>query len=50
MSVEADNIEHERELETDNEQQIELLKAILAGIALIANVTPEELIELAKGL
>ena len=50
MSVEADNIEHERELETDNEQQIALLKAILTGIALIANVTPEELIELAKGL
>ena len=50
MSFEPDNINHEREVENDAEQQIRLLKAILAGIAIIANVTPRELIELAKGL
>ncbi len=50
MSIEADNIDHEREVENDAEEQIKLLKAILAGIAIVANVTPRELIELAKGL
>ena len=50
MSFEADNPEHEQELESDNEQMIALLKAILTGIALIANLTPEELTELSKGL
>ena len=50
MSFDPDNDEHETELESDNEQIIALLKALLAGMALVANVTPEELIELAKGL
>ena len=50
MSFDPDNIEHEREVENDAEEQTKLLKAILAGIAIIANVTPDELIELAKGL
>ena len=50
MSIEAESKEHQTELETDNEQKIAILKAILAGIALIADVSPEDLIELAKGL
>lgn len=50
MSFEANNIEHEREVETDNEEVISLLKAILVGIALISNTTPEELIDLSEDL
>jgi len=50
MSLEAESKGHEQELENDNEQMMALLKAIIAGVAIVANVTPEELIELAKGL
>ena len=51
MSTEAENLEHERELEQDNEEQLVILKAILVGIAQVTGtLTPEELIELAKGL
>ena len=37
MSIEADNKEHEEELEVDNDQIIKLLKAILLGIEIISN-------------
>lgn len=50
MSNNLDNADHEREVESAAEQQLKVLKAILAGIAIVANVTPEELTELAKGL
>lgn len=50
MSFDPGSPDHETELETDNEQIIALLKAILAGIAEISDSTPKELIELAKGL
>ena len=43
MSIEAENVEHEDELESGNEQIIRLLKAILIGIEIIAS--SENLIE-----
>jgi len=49
MSIDADNQQHEQELETDNEQIITLLKAILCGISQIGTLTPEELIAISKG-
>lgn len=50
MSIDADSSQHEQELETDNEQIISLLKAILLGISQIGTLTPEELISMTKGL
>lgn len=37
MSFKPDNPEHEDEIESDNEQIISLLKAILIGIEIIAD-------------
>ena len=50
MSANAEPVEHQKELEQDNEEQLDILKAILVGIALVADVKPKELIALAKGL
>ena len=37
MSIEADDIEHSRSLESQNDEIIRLLKAILLGIGVISN-------------
>ncbi len=50
MSETGESLEHEKELEDNNDQQMAVLKAILAGIALIADKDVKDLIELAKGL
>ena len=58
MSFQADssnddddsNAGHESEIEQNGEEQIKLLKAILAGIALVSSTKPTDLIELAKDL
>ena len=45
MSFEPGSKEHEVSAETDNEIIIKLLKAILIGIAMIADSTEESLID-----
>jgi len=51
MSLEAESKDHERELQTDNEEIILLLKAVLVGIAQVTGtMTPKELIALAEDL
>ena len=43
MSFEADSVEHERSIGSQNEEIIKLLKAILLGIEMLADA--DELIE-----
>ena len=49
MSVNLDDQDHERTLESLLEQQEKLLFAIVTGIALMNDLTPKELIELSEG-
>ena len=46
MSFEADNVEHERSVEERLEQLEVLMAAMVAGIALMNDLTPKQLIEL----
>lgn len=50
MSIEAESIDHERDIETSAEEQVRLLKAVIAGLALILDVEPELLIKIAEDL
>lgn len=50
MSIEADDIEEQRAIQSQLEEMTRLLGGILAGIALMHNLTPAQLIELAEGL
>jgi len=47
MSIEAESKDHERDIETSSEEQVKLLKAVIAGLALILAVEPELLIKIA---
>lgn len=50
MSIEADNINEQRAIQSQLEEMTRLLAGILAGIALMNGLTPSQLIELAEGL
>ena len=50
MSFEPDNIVHERSIEGQLERINRLLAALVAGIALMNDLKPEQLLELSKDL
>jgi len=50
MSFTPDNTEHERTTEGQLEEIRQILTGILAGIALMHDLSPAQLLELSKGL
>ena len=49
MSIEADDINEQRAIQSQLQDMNTLLAGILAGIALMNDLTPKQLIELAEG-
>ena len=50
MTIEADDISEQRAIQAQLNEMNKILAGILAGIALMNDLTPSQLIELAEGL